>query len=390
MKKSIQYYYLAVLAALILLPVLVFTLLRGHIDTNNYENRLLAEKPVLGQPINTQTAFPDVVTIENFPGYFDSWFNDHLPFRNQLLSFNGRLDYDVLKSTTSDVVIIGKEGWLFYKGAQANAEDPIGDYKGTNLFSDGQLERIANNMIVARDELRERGAEFVIFICPNKERVYSEYMPDAYGEPSQENRMQQVVDYLRSHTDIPVVSAYEDLMAYKLEHPEQQLYFKYDTHWNDVGAYIGTRTLNETLGFTQVPFEELTVEDYGMGNFDLARLLHLGQYLNRDGAYKLYGYTPHEITKTGDATGTEFHMSTDDTAPGWKLFVIGDSFSTMSLNYYACHYQYAYLNFYYNYQLSQLEEEQPSVVVYECVERYLGNMLNFSITDGIKSEAEPF
>ena len=35
-----------------------------------------------------------------------------------------------------------------------------------------------------------------------------------------------------------------------------------------------------------------------------------------------------------------------------------------------------------------LEKEKPDVVVYETVERYLNNMLHFSITDGIEADAE--
>ena len=35
-----------------------------------------------------------------------------------------------------------------------------------------------------------------------------------------------------------------------------------------------------------------------------------------------------------------------------------------------------------------LEKEEPDVVVYETVERYLNNMLHFSIKDGIEADAE--
>ncbi len=33
-----------------------------------------------------------------------------------------------------------------------------------------------------------------------------------------------------------------------------------------------------------------------------------------------------------------------------------------------------------------LDQESPNIVVYETVERYLGNMLNFSLVDGIGKE----
>ena len=60
----------------------------------------------------------------------------------------------------------------------------------------------------------------------------------------------------------------------------------------------------------------------------------------------------------------------------------------MMFQYVACNFDSSYLNFYYNYNLDMLEKEKPDVVVYETVERYLNNMLHFSITDGIEADAE--
>ncbi len=384
MKKLFQYYYLGLLTVVILLPVLVFQIFQSHFDTENYENRTLAEFPTIGEDLN---GIP--VTIDNFPDLFEDWFNDHLPFRNFLLSLNGRLDYEILHTSSSESVIVGKEGWLFYKGAQVNDEDPIGDYQGTDLFTEEELQTIAANMMQAKSDVEAQGARFVLYLCPNKERVYSEYMPDAYGEPAEESRLTQVVAYLNANTDIVVVNALDDLMSYKEEHPDDQLYFKYDTHWNAVGAYVGTKTLNETLGYEWVPIEDCSREDSGYGTFDLARLIHLGNYLIEDSFVTLKGFTPHimQMDILND-NSTEFRYTTDDTAPGRKLFVIGDSFSGMSAQYYGCHFQETYVNFYYNYEYEQLLREQPDTVVYECVERYMGNMLKFSITEGIDAEAE--
>ena len=238
MRKTVQAFYIAIFTAAILLPVPLFKAIKPYIDTNNYENRELTPRPAL--QLNAES-------ISSFPSDFDSWMSDHLPFRNQLLSLNGMIDYDVLHSSSSDTVIVGRKGWLFYKGAQVNSEDPVADYTGTNLFSEEQLEIIARNMKEAQQLLKDRGSDFVIFIAPNKERVYSEYMPRSYGAPAKENRLSQVTSYLREHTDIPVVSCMDDLMEYKKTHPNTPVYFKYDTHWNDLGAFIGTRALARAL-----------------------------------------------------------------------------------------------------------------------------------------------
>lgn len=375
MKKGIQFYYIAAFVVLLMLPVLFYrTIGNKLVDTTNYENRTLAAKPELS-----------LQNLENYPSGFDNYFNDSLPFRNQLIFLNGLVDYKFFRTSSSNSVIVGKDGWLFYKGAQVNDEDPVSDYRGTNRYSEEELEQIKDNMLKARDELAEMGSEFVIMICPNKERVYSEYMPAVYGEKSDEGRMQQVVDYLRENTDLTVVCPYNDLLAYKDNYPDLEFYYKYDTHWNNVGAYIGAGVLNEALDNEMPPLEGCTVNTVDSNtSFDLAKLLNLGQYLQKDAVYTVGGYTTYSIETEKNAESTEFRFhNPNGDGKDQKLFIIGDSFSTMMAPYVACNYNDAYLNFYYNYNYEMLQKEEPDVVVYETVERYMNNMLHFSLENGI-------
>ncbi len=377
MKRAVQNIYIAVVAVFLLVPVAVFALIGKYTDTTNYENRTLAEAPILGE-----------TSVDDFPSTFEDWFNDHLPFRNQILSLNGWIDYKFLHTSSSDTAIVGRDGWLFYKGTARNGEDTVADYLGTNLFSDEELAQIADNLTAIQAYLKERGCTFYLFLAPNKESVYSEYMPASYGAHTSYSRLQQVTDYLKDHTDIPVINADDSLEAYKSEHPDQQLYYKYDTHWNAVGAYVGTKELTNTLSFDQVPLDECTIKEVGGYTFDLARMIHLSQVLTDDPVYEIHGYTPHNLKMEANDTGTQFTFETDDTAPGDKIFVVGDSFSAFSAPYYVCHFQHGFMTYYYDYSLSQLEEMQPTVFVYEVVERYLGNLAKFSITDGLAVEED--
>ena len=352
-------------------------------DTGNYEERSLSPLPYSQEAKDAGL----VTTLETFPAQFENWFNDHLPFRNQLLTLHGLTEYKLLKTSSSQSVIVGKDGWLFYKGAQVADEDPIGDYRGTDLFTEEELQKIAANFTAARDELAARGSDFVIYIAPNKERVYSEYMPDMYGEPASYGTMQQVVDYLSANTDLKVVCGYEDLMAFRAENPDTDLYYKYDTHWNNLGAYIGSERLVNALGYDFTPLEYVEIEDRHTGSYDLARLIHLGSTLNDCPNYVISGYTPHPMETVSEDNGKVFrYRTTDGTAPGGKLFVIGDSFSTMMSPYLACHYQSGYMTFYYHYSHGQLLREEPDAVVYETVERYIGNMLDFTLADGYQGD----
>ena len=380
LRKGMQVLYIVLMTVMILAPMVLFAAVYRLVDTGNYEERTLSPLPYTQEAKDSGL----VTTISTFPSQFESWLNDHLPFRNQLLTISGLFEYKVLQTSSSESVIVGKDGWLFYKGAQVADEDPIGDYMGTNLFTQEELQKIAENFTAAQEELAGRGCNFVVYFAPNKERVYSEYMPSMYGEASQDNRMNQLIQYLKENTDLTVVCAYDDLMAFREENPDTDIYYKYDTHWNNLGAYIGANGLVETLGYDFVPLDEVTIEniDY-TESYDLARLIHLGKTLTDCPYYMLTNYTSHPMTLVQENDGKVSHYTTNDgTAPGGKLFVIGDSFSTIIAPYLACHYQETYTTFYYNYTHGQLLREEPTTVVYEAVERYIGNMLDFTLVDG--------
>ena len=60
---------------------------------------------------------------------------------------------------------------------------------------------------------------------------------------SEKDNTDQIVEYLKTNTDIRVVYPYEELMRFKEKYPDEPLYYHLDTHWNELGAYIGAKAL---------------------------------------------------------------------------------------------------------------------------------------------------
>lgn len=369
MRKLTQKVYICILTVLIILPMVFYAILGPYLDTKNWENRALANLPKLTGE-----------NIREYPGQFEAFFNDRLPFKYQLIFLNSWINYYVFHTTNSKSVIVGRDGWLFYKGSQVMDEDPVGDYRGTNLFTEEELQTIATNMQHAKDVLAAEGREFVILIAPNKERMYEEYMPEGYGDPASYNRLVQVTAYLAEHTDVKVVNAYDTLRAHKEAHPEDLLYYTYDTHWNNVGSYLGARELADALGWELPALEDVTrtLSDPPVG--DLSGLLGMGDYLKGGRIYTLSDYSPYTLDRQVSSDLSEF-VYTNENGDGAdeKLFIIGDSFSTMMSPYIASHYDHTYLNFYFNYTRAMLDREDPDIVVFETVERYLDRMQEFDI-----------
>ena len=370
MSAAVRTIYLALLIIMIMLPTPLYFMVRNHIDTGeNDENRVLKEMPHFS-----------LATVDTYPGDFDEYWNDRLPFKSQLVRMNGFVDYEIFKSSGSPYVIVGKEGWLFYKGQQANFEDPEADYAGTNLFTEDELKLIAHNMIRAKQLCDSMGCEFIYFVPPNKERVYAEYMPDAYGPPGEQSRMMQVVEYLRENTDVPVLCPYDELMAWKAEHPEYQVYLKYDTHWNNLGAYIGGKVIDDYLGFNMPELEDTKIVEIPNQVFDLSTLIGLKNVLRDDHVYDIQDYTQRELEIAQDAKATEFRFhNVGNNCDPRKVYIIGDSFSTMMGKYIACNFNDVYLNTYKMYDYNLMKAEDPQIIIYETVERYVGNLLTFDL-----------
>ena len=61
----------------LMVPAVTFPFVKGYIDSENHENRVFAEMPRLS-----------IQTLASFPKQFDDYFNDHLPYKNQLVMTN--------------------------------------------------------------------------------------------------------------------------------------------------------------------------------------------------------------------------------------------------------------------------------------------------------------
>lgn len=352
---------------LICFPWLFWIFLEKYVVSTNYENRNPAERPKL--------------TLDNYGTYpkeYDAYFNDNIPFRNNLIIINNAIDYFIFNRSTSDNVIIGKDNWLFY--SKESDGDPIGCYQGNNLLSKDELSAIAKNCINQRDFLKSQGKEFVIFIAPNKERVNYEYMPERYGTPKESYRALQVVEYLRHNTDLRVVYPYDELMQAK-ESIDENIYRKTDTHWNYIGAYIGAKALMAELGIDMpaINSKEITITKGNNVSGDLAGMLNLTKQLSfADVEYTVSGYNTHNM-KTIEIDFNNAFIYHSEGADPRKIYVLRDSFSTHMAPYIGSQFNDSYLRHKNSYSYDDFKNQNPDIFVYETVERYIGELENFSI-----------
>lgn len=358
-KKKTAYVVIILFLLLTGTAYLVWPLASRFVDTENYEKRELAVKPDF-----------QIAAINDYPEQFESWLNDHLPFRNQLIRLNCALDYFVFRTSTSDRVAIGSNGWLFYTDLADG--DPLSCYKGTNLLTEEQLEQIADNMITTRDNLAKENTEFVIFIAPNKERVYDEHMPKYYGAPAEEYAVRQIYDYLKEHTDIRIVYPIEEMKNAEQKLGEERLmYHKTDTHWNELGAYIGGRELLAELGIDMPAYDspEISVTEMEDTPGDMADILNLSNLIDPGMTYAPTGYDAHDYVNDMWEFDTEVRYHAQGADPR-TIFVRRDSFGSAMANLIGSQFDRSVMIHSNSYTNDYVEQEDPDVFVYECVERY--------------------
>ncbi|WP_418718860.1 alginate O-acetyltransferase AlgX-related protein [Candidatus Allofournierella merdipullorum] len=215
-------------AALLAGPCLLWPLVRGMCDTTNYENRTLA-------------AFPTAATgVRAWPAAFEEWLGDHAPFRNQFLTLKSGADR-LVGTLDSTNVLLGKEGWLFLKDVSDSKS--LSDYQGLTAYSAEETAAMAQALTALNDVLAAKGSRLLVLFAPAKEGVYSRYMPDSVPVVSRPTRVGALAGAL-GETGVPVLFPLEELEDAALE---RQVYYKYDTHWNEAGAWLAAQLTLEAL-----------------------------------------------------------------------------------------------------------------------------------------------
>lgn len=346
--------------AALILPVLAWPFVSPFLDTENHENRVLAEFPSL----NDGVYFFDGLT---------QWFSDHMPYKNQLVSIHSDLFMSLFNTTPNPRVVVGEDGWLFYNNY--DAENPIDDILGRTSFSPEETEIIEKNLQEAGVYAKENGALFVFLLPPNKESIYREKLPDYLRDMAVQETRADLLTGTVDPGDCILVYPKEDLIR---EKDGYQLYYRYDTHWNRLGAYVGLRSVCSAIGIDIPELSALTVREEGGYPKDLADLAGMGNRCSNDSEYIIEDLLPDvsvEETKEGSAA-----VYRSGAADGRTVLVVHDSYYRSMTEYLpkvfsqviSVDRDYSDL---YSVQ-KYVEEYQPDIIIMEVVERGIQIMLH--------------
>lgn len=205
-----------------IIPTIFFFI--GNTNNNLAENRDKSKKPsiIYDKKFNLK-----------YSSEMESYFSKSFGFRTKMVNLLSKINYGLLKESSSDKVIVGQEGWLFYSEA-------MDDFFSRNTLNNRSIKCLIKTLDLMREYAESKGCDFYFTIAPNKNSIYPEYMPKRYLKGKNKNNYELVKDALLGSR-----INFIDLKEFLLEEKENkvQLYHKTDSHWN----YYGTEKIYRHL-----------------------------------------------------------------------------------------------------------------------------------------------
>ncbi|MBO4633173.1 MAG: hypothetical protein J5858_14735, partial [Lentisphaeria bacterium] len=315
--------------------------------------------------------------FSEYPARFARWYQQNLPFRESLYSLHYKFCRHFGISPVKDL-IFGEDDWLFVRFASRYGQTPYDDYLGNNLFTPQELQTILGNLTRARDVLKKQNIRFCVFIAPGKLHVYDRMLPEEWRrKPGASTRIRQLVEYIRKNSDIPVEYPLDEFAAYEKKFAVP-LYYKHDTHWNFLGAYIGARSLMRLADPAEAArMPDVSSLEYRMAGLhrgDLARMLEAPEsFLEPNWKFQ---HPSFDYSRVPTESGCYSYPG--KLPHGKRVFFIRDSFMMGMAPFLAAHF--SHLTFYWDFSLNSemISEDRPDVVVLEIVDRYLSKLKSFN------------
>lgn len=215
-----------------LIPVLLF----GH------------DGPWLGAAnldIRGKVPFPNKLSPGTFRD-FDEWFADRVGLRYPLIYAGTGLHIGLLRRPLDRHIFFGRDGWMFWTDDAETIPATMADSRNRLRFSQPELGRIEANLRAVRDRFAQCGIPVIVFVAPNKQTIYGKYLfSDNVAAPV--TRYDALLRELSEPARSIMIDPRPMMRAAAAAHDPILLYPKTETHWNELGAFYGYRSMMEAI-----------------------------------------------------------------------------------------------------------------------------------------------
>jgi len=236
---------------------------------------------------------------------------------------------DLKPGVVCNNVIIGYDGYMFYA-------DSVDTFTGNGFLSKTIYDRTVRLLKSSSDWAEANGMKYYVAIVPNKNTVYSEYMPEGY-EMGEYRRIDQFCEIL-DESGVEYVDLRWALANAREESPERNLYHKYDTHWNQHAGFIG---YSEIMNMIAEDYPSVVIHDKSeyQINYMETYMKDMAWYL---GYYSYFReYAPQYTLKSGNTARILYYEPKN----AWGQFQFAYEFTTGNDRGYSDKlYRYTYQN----------------------------------------------
>jgi len=267
---SIKFIFALMISASLFIPVLVQISGVRQVDDEHFRKQEKRDRV----QFEIQKPF-DLQSLKRLPNHIDTWFSDAFGLRSDLISASARLQYDLFgKSMDIQKVVAGKNGFLF-----------LGDYfenvlkQSMNIeyFNEANLTAFMDSLENIHSYLNREGVAFLFVIAPNKHSIYPEYLPSRFKKNARGHNVHDQVVKRLSKSDIHFVDLREVLIEAKRKYGDP-LYYKTDSHWSNLGAYIGYKAIMEAIA--EISGKD---DDIDFSDIIIPEMVNYSTWLNKSG-----------------------------------------------------------------------------------------------------------
>lgn len=358
MKVHFKKIYFFTAFAILILPSL--GLLFNIRICENCENRSLATAPKFSWS-------------KDYIEAFEKYYNDNFSFKSFLNHVNASIKYSLFNSSTKpNKAVIGEDDFFFYT---VKGDNILDSYLHTDLRNEQELQQIMNTLLFRKDTLQKLGIELYNAYWPNKSTVYSEYVPKTLQSLKKDtlSKSEQIIEYLKhNRAPIEILDVSDNLYKNK----NLKIYYKYDTHWNSLGAYLAFEKLMEFMSVDPIAYDSFNVEWKETTNGDLKNMLSLCNNDNIKEVEPIYTYTGLVDSVRNIETSNNYikHIVNSNAPVKKTILLFCDSYANALIQFLQFQFTECYIVST-NFQLKSAIGLKPDVVVCANVERYFWDKL---------------
>jgi alginate O-acetyltransferase complex protein AlgJ len=177
-------------------------------------------------------------------GTLEKQIDHKLPARSDLIAAANSVRL-MVTGGTGEQVRAGKDGWLFL------TDEIRFESGGTD-----QMRTRVELLATVSSLLDQQGVKLVVLLVPDKARIHSDRLYSGRYPTSHESRYQQAIDQLLEKK----VTVIDILTPLRNQATSAEVYYRTDTHWNQLGAKIAAQTTATAIKQMNIPLQQVVFE----------------------------------------------------------------------------------------------------------------------------------